>query len=73
MAAIAQLVRASDCESEGRGFEPLWPPHSFLFIFSLFLNFLFLISDFSKDLQSAAPIQSYKTGEVVTGTVVVSN
>ena len=23
MAAIAQLVRASDCESEGRGFEPL--------------------------------------------------
>jgi small subunit ribosomal protein S1 len=31
------------------------------------------MSDFSKDLQSAAPIQSYKTGEVVVGTVVVSN
>lgn len=29
MAAIAQLVRASDCESEGRGFEPLWPPHMY--------------------------------------------
>lgn len=24
--AIAQLVRASDCGSEGRGFEPHWPP-----------------------------------------------
>ena len=23
---IAQLVRASDCGSEGRGFEPHWPP-----------------------------------------------
>ncbi len=31
------------------------------------------MSDFSKDLASSAPIQSYKTGEVVTGTVVVSN
>ena len=26
MVAIAQLVRASDCGSEGRGFEPHWPP-----------------------------------------------
>ena len=25
--AIAQLVRASDCGSEGRGFEPHWSPH----------------------------------------------
>ena len=24
--AIAQLVRASDCDSEGRGFEPHWLP-----------------------------------------------
>ena len=24
--AIAQLVRASDCGSEGRGFEPHWSP-----------------------------------------------
>jgi small subunit ribosomal protein S1 len=31
------------------------------------------MSDFSKDLQSATPIQSYNTGEIVTGTVVVSN
>ena len=26
MVVIAQLVRASDCGSEGRGFEPHWPP-----------------------------------------------
>ena len=27
MVPIVQLVRASDCGSEGRGFEPLLPPH----------------------------------------------
>lgn len=26
MVAVAQLVRASDCDSEGRGFEPLQLP-----------------------------------------------
>ena len=26
-AAIAQLVRAQDCDSWGRGFESRWPPH----------------------------------------------
>lgn len=26
LVAIAQLVRASDCDSEGRGFEPHWLP-----------------------------------------------
>ena len=26
MVAIAQLVRVSDCDSEGRGFEPHWLP-----------------------------------------------
>ena len=26
MVAIAQLVRASDCDSEGRGFEPHYLP-----------------------------------------------
>ena len=26
-AAIAQLVRALDCDSRGRGFESRWPPH----------------------------------------------
>ena len=28
MVAIAQLVRASDCGSEGRGFEPHWLPEA---------------------------------------------
>ena len=28
MVALAQLVRASDCGSEGRGFETLRPPHN---------------------------------------------
>src|SRR5215203_2486450 len=27
VAAIAQSVRAPDCGSGGRGFEPRWPPH----------------------------------------------
>lgn len=31
------------------------------------------MSDFAKDLQNATPIQSYNVGEVVAGTVVVSN
>ena len=46
--------------------EPHWPPH-------LFFNFLFLMSDFAKELQNAAPIQSYNVGGIVAGTVVVSN
>ena len=28
MVVVAQLVRASDCDSEGRGFEPHHPPLS---------------------------------------------
>ena len=28
MVGIAQLVRASDCGSEGRGFEPHWLPEA---------------------------------------------
>ena len=28
MVDVAQLVRASDCGSEGRGFEPRFPPQS---------------------------------------------
>jgi hypothetical protein len=28
MVGIAQLVRASDCDSEGRGFEPHYSPKS---------------------------------------------
>ncbi len=27
MVDVAQLVRASDCGSEGRGFEPRFPPN----------------------------------------------
>ena len=30
MVDVAQSVRASDCGSEGRGFEPLLPPPFFL-------------------------------------------
>jgi hypothetical protein len=77
MAAIAQLVRASDCESEGRGFEPLWPPHQlqlqFFLLCNVYLLTFFSMSDFAKDLAGAAPIQSYTLGKVVAGTVVVSN
>ena len=38
--AIAQLVRASDCGSEGRGFEPHWLPifKKLSFIESFFIN-----------------------------------
>ena len=31
------------------------------------------MSDFAKDLATATPVQSYRVGEVVSGTVVVSN
>jgi hypothetical protein len=42
MVAIAQLVRASDCGSEGRGFEPHWLPQSFSKKEKLFLCLLFI-------------------------------
>ena len=29
MVVVAQLVRASDCDSEGRGFEPHHPPFNY--------------------------------------------
>ncbi len=41
MVAIAQLVRASDCGSEGRGFETHWPPKAVNLFYKglqLFLN-----------------------------------
>ena len=37
MVAIAQLVRASDCGSEGRGFEPHWLPTLRPWFFKVFL------------------------------------
>ena len=43
MVVVAQLVRASVCGTEGRGFEPHHPPQkSFLYIQKafLFLNFV---------------------------------
>ena len=40
MAGVAQLVRASDCGSEGRGFETRHSPHS-LEINSLVLQYKF--------------------------------
>ena len=42
MVAIAQLVRASDCGSEGRGFEPHWLPKSFSKMRSFFYASFFI-------------------------------
>ena len=45
MVAIAQLVRVSDCDSEGRGFEPHWLPKTspfgrfFYFAYRSYINF----------------------------------
>src|SRR5258708_27918516 len=40
MVAIAQLVRASDCGSEGRGFEPHWLPNNLVKAGLFFLCFM---------------------------------
>ena len=40
MVAVAQLVRAPDCGSGGRGFDPHQPPVNNLFGFNLFLHTL---------------------------------
>ena len=40
--AIAQLVRASDCGSEGRGFEPHWLPKKTKTLFIQGFNFYVL-------------------------------
>lgn len=37
MVAIAQLVRVSDCDSEGRGFEPHWLPDKTRFMTGIFI------------------------------------
>ena len=48
MVDIAQLVRASDCGSEGRRFEPDYPPqsspiiHRAIFIFAYVIILLFI-------------------------------
>ena len=40
MVVVAQLVRASDCDSEGRGFEPHHPPQKSHFCgFFTFINY----------------------------------
>ena len=49
MVDVAQLVRASDCGSEGRGFEPHLPPRStretdYLPLFFLFPHYMEIVS-----------------------------
>ena len=41
MANVAQLVRASGCGSEGRGFDPLHSPHEIILKTSSLEVFLF--------------------------------
>ncbi len=45
MVEVAQLVRASDCGSEGRGFDPLFPPKKGLIACEQLTPFLWLILD----------------------------
>ena len=46
MVGIAQLVRAPDCGSGGRGFEFHYPPHKIRFLNGFFyiFNFIYLIN-----------------------------
>ncbi len=46
MVGVAQLVRASGCGSEGRGFEPHLPPHKFLSVINAFVAQLDRAPDF---------------------------
>ena len=49
MVIIAQLVRASDCGSEGRGFESHWSPYSFarFFLFSVLASLFRSVFDYN--------------------------
>ena len=49
MVIIAQLVRASDCGSEGRGFESHWSPYSFarIFLFSVLASLIRSVFDYN--------------------------
>ncbi len=42
---VAQLVRASDCDSEGRRFEPGHPPHNYfvLYLYFIFANIILIL------------------------------
>ena len=52
MVAVAQLVRASDCGSEGRGFESHLPPIAKSSRKSLFGLRLFFVSMISRQLRN---------------------
>ncbi len=50
MAIVAQLVRASGCDSEGRGFEPLHSPQKkyikqivYFYLFFYYTKYIYLI------------------------------
>ena len=43
MVELAQLVRASDCGSEGRGFEPHIPPHNKKQLLNIMLRSCFFV------------------------------
>ena len=61
-AAIAQLVRAQDCDSWGRGFESRWPPHFLIGTFSSYIVQQELIEflDFSVNLLYLLRIQNLR-------------
>lgn len=50
MVGVAQLVRALDCDSGGRGFEPHHPPH--LNILFILFSEIFLISNHLSPINS---------------------
>ena len=47
MVELAQLVRASDCGSEGRGFEPHIPPHNKKQLLNIMLRSCFCVLESS--------------------------
>ena len=57
MVVVAQLVRASDCGSEGRGFEPHHPPQT------LIIDFIgvFLFRHWEPDLAGRGNLPNLKT------------
>ena len=59
MAGVAQLVRALDCGSGGRGFEPHRSPHLLLEL--IMTSKLKKLKDLERQLDVAIPVEEYKS------------
>ena len=65
MEVVAQLVRAPDCGSGGRGFEPRLPPIKVKEVSDLIRHLFCLNSKFGYDPKFIHPFKEYRYSRIV--------